>query len=78
MMCYRQKIEALVPNTTEAANEKHLPFVNVEDGSVYVRVGEITHQMTEEHYIQRVCVETENGDQRRTLSPVIHRKLPPA
>ena len=54
MMCCGQKMEALVPNTTEAAGEKHLPFVNLENGSVYVRIGEITHPMTEEHYIQWV------------------------
>lgn len=38
MMCCGQKMEALVPNTTEAAGEKHLPFVNLEDGSVYLRL----------------------------------------
>ena len=69
MMCCGQKMEALVPNTTEAAGEKHLPFVNLEDGSVYVRIGEITHPMTEEHYIQWVYVETENGGQRRAFKP---------
>ena len=51
MMCCGQKMEALVPNTTEAAGEKHLPFVNLEDGSVYIRIGETTHPMTEEHYM---------------------------
>lgn len=28
MMCCGSKTEALVPNTTEAAGEKHLPFVH--------------------------------------------------
>ena len=69
MMCCGQKMEALVPNTTEAAGEKHLPFVNFEDGSVYVRIGETTHPMTEEHYIQWIYLETENGGQRRAFKP---------
>ena len=30
MMCCGQKMEALVPNTTEAAREKHLPYVHKE------------------------------------------------
>lgn len=69
MMCCGQKMEALVPNTTEASVEKHLPFVQKEGGSVYVRVGETTHPMTEEHYIQWVYLETENGGQRRAFKP---------
>ncbi len=39
MMCCGEKMEALVPNTTEAAGEKHLPVVTVEDGAVHVNVG---------------------------------------
>ena len=69
MMCCGQKMEALVPNTTEAAGEKHLPFVNLEDGSVYVRVGETTHPMTEEHYIQWVELLTPFCVMRRELHP---------
>ena len=69
MMCCGQKMEALVPNTTEAAGEKHLPYVHQEDGSVYVRIGETTHPMTEEHYIQWIYLETENGGQRRAFKP---------
>ena len=69
MMCCGQKMEALVPNTTEAAGEKHLPFVNLEDGSIYVRVGETTHPMTEEHYIQWIYLETVNGGKRRAFKP---------
>lgn len=30
MMCCGQKMEALVPNTTEAAGEKHLPYVHAD------------------------------------------------
>ena len=65
IMCCGQNMEALVPNTTEAAGEKHLPLVNVENGVVHVDVGEVNHPMTDEHYIQWVYVETENGGQRR-------------
>ena len=67
MMCCGQKMEALVPNTTEAAGEKHLPFVNLENGSVYVRVGETTHPMTEEHSILWVYLQTDKGGQRKCL-----------
>lgn len=69
VMCCGQRMEALVPNTAEAAGEKHLPYVHTEDGAIYVNVGEITHPMTEEHYIQWIYAETENGGQQRVLKP---------
>ncbi len=69
MVCCGQKMEELVPNTSEGAGEKHLPVVTVEDGKVTVCVGEVTHPMVEEHYIQWVCLETENGCQKKWLQP---------
>ena len=69
VMCCGQKMEALVPNTTEAAGEKHLPVVTVDGATVTVKVGEVAHPMTDEHYIQWVYIETENGGQRRALKP---------
>ncbi len=69
MMCCGQKMEALVPNTTEAATEKHLPVVRIDDGAIYVNIGEVDHPMTEEHFIEWLYVETENGGQRRILHP---------
>ncbi len=69
MMCCGQKMEAIVPNTTEAATEKHLPVVHIEDGAIHVNVGEVNHPMAEEHFIEWLYVETENGGQRRILRP---------
>ena len=69
MMCCGQKMTKLEPGTVDASHEKHLPFVKVEDGSIHVNVGEVTHPMTEEHYIQWIYVETENGGQRRAFKP---------
>ncbi len=69
MMCCGQKMEALVPNTTDAAEEKHLPVVTIKDGAIFVNVGEVNHPMTKEHYIEWIYVETENGGQRRILKP---------
>ncbi len=67
MMCCGEKMEALVPNTAEAAGEKHLPVVTVEDGAIYVNVGAVNHPMAEEHHIEWIYVETENGGQRRAF-----------
>ncbi len=69
MMCCGQKMEALEPNTTDAAGEKHLPVVKADDKTVCVSVGEVNHPMSEEHSIQWVYVETKNGGQRRAFKP---------
>lgn len=67
MICCGEEMEALVPNTTEAAGEKHLPVVKVENGTVRVNVGEITHPMLEEHSIEWIYLKTENGGHRIIL-----------
>ena len=69
MICCGEKMEALVPNTTEAAGEKHLPVVSVEGDTVRVAVGSVAHPMTPEHSIQWIYLETEQGGQRKALQP---------
>ena len=59
VMCCGQKMQELVPGTTDAAQEKHVPAVTVEGSLVKVDVGSVTHPMTAEHFIQWVVVETE-------------------
>ena len=69
VMCCGKKMEALEPNTVEASGEKHLPVVTLEDGVVKVNVGAADHPMAEEHYIEWVYLQTENGGQRKDLKP---------
>ena len=69
VMCCGEKMTELVPNTTEAAGEKHIPVYTVKGHKVSVTVGEVEHPMTEEHYIQWISLETREGNQRKTLVP---------
>ena len=69
MACCGQKMEALVPNTVDASEEKHLPVVYVEDGAIHVNVGSVDHPMLPEHYIEWIYVQTENGGHRIGLKP---------
>ena len=69
MSCCGQEMETLVPNTTDAAGEKHVPAVTVADGKVTAKVGTVTHPMLPEHFIQWIALETENGVQRKILKP---------
>ncbi len=69
VVCCGEKMKELVPNTTEAAGEKHLPIVFAEEGAVHVNVGAVNHPMTEEHLIQWIYLETKNGGRRKILHP---------
>lgn len=69
VMCCGQKMKALVPNTVEASGEKHIPAVTVEGNVLKVNVGSVNHPMAEEHFIEWVYVETENGGMRKNLKP---------
>lgn len=68
MMCCGAKMEELKPNTTDAAQEKHVPVVSVSGNVVRVEVGSVAHPMTEEHLIEWICLETDRGAQRKSLA----------
>ena len=67
VVCCGEKMAELVPNTTDAATEKHVPVIKVDGTSVTVTIGPTLHPMTEEHLIQWVYLETEEGGQRKNL-----------
>jgi superoxide reductase len=69
LTCCGDLMEQVLPNTVDAATEKHVPVVETVDGQVVVTVGSVEHPMTPEHYIQWIYVETEKGFQIRYLSP---------
>ena len=69
VMCCGQKMTEIIPGTTEAAVEKHIPVYEVKDNKVYVTVGSVEHPMLPEHYIEWIAVETSNGNQRKPLKP---------
>ena len=68
MICCGELMKELVPNTVEAAGEKHKPVIAVEGSTVTVTVGSVAHPMTDAHLIQWVVLETEQGVQRKTLT----------
>jgi superoxide reductase len=58
--CCGQQMNYLEPNTTDAATEKHVPVIEREGTTVTVKVGEVAHPMTPDHYI--LFVEVLDGD----------------
>ncbi len=69
VVCCGEKMQELVPNTTDASKEKHVPVIIVEDGKVTVKIGSAPHPMTEQHYIEWVSLQTKEGNQRKALNP---------
>ena len=55
VMCCGQKMTEIVPGTTDAAVEKHVPVVKAEGSQVTVTVGAVEHPMLPEHYISFIA-----------------------
>ena len=69
VMCCGQKMTEMIPGTTDASQEKHVPVYEVKDNVVTVTVGSVEHPMLPEHYIQWVSLQTKQGNQRKLLQP---------
>lgn len=69
LYCCGQEMEVLNINTTDGAVEKHMPVVEVSGDKILVKVGEIAHPMTEEHYISHIILETDQGFSLKALMP---------
>lgn len=76
--CCGEKMDVLVPNSVDAAVEKHVPTYEVRDGKLFVTVN---HVMEEDHYIEWITVVM--GDKEVTTylnpgeEPVAHCKYVP-
>lgn len=69
LTCCGEQMKELDPNTEDGAREKHLPAVEVDGCLVIAKVGEVTHPMTEAHYIEWIYMQTTKGGQVKYLKP---------
>ena len=67
--CCGEEMKLLTANTEDAAVEKHVPVVNINDNLVTVTCGEVPHPMEEKHYIEFLIVETTKGYHIHYLKP---------
>ena len=68
LVCCGEKMPELIPGAVDAAQEKHLPVVQLQGDTLTVTVGSVDHPMTEEHLIEGVYVLTDKGGQRKVLA----------
>lgn len=69
VICCGEPMQKIVPNTTEAAFEKHIPTILHKNNEVEVIVSSVEHPMTKEHYIKWIVLETKKGFQTAFLKP---------
>ena len=69
IICCGEKMSEIIPGTTDASLEKHVPVYSVQGNIVNVKIGAVDHPMIPEHYIEWVSLQTKFGNQRKALSP---------
>jgi len=69
VVCCGEKMQELIPNTVDAAQEKHVPVLTKDGTELLVEIGAVAHPMTVEHHIAWIAVMQENKTVRVTLSP---------
>ena len=67
--CCGEDMEEIIPGTTDAAVEKHVPVLSVSDGKAVVTVGSVAHPMLPEHYIEWIILETTQMEYKKKLKP---------
>jgi len=68
IVCCGKKMVELIPGTTDASKEKHIPVWELSGDTVTVTVGEAVHPMEAAHYIEWVALSSDSGMQYRWLS----------
>ena len=69
VVCCGEPMAEVIPGTTDASLEKHVPVFTVEGNKVQVSIGSAAHPMLPVHYIEWVAIQTEFGNQRKQLCP---------
>ena len=69
LVCCGKPMILLQENTTDAAQEKHVPVVEKTADGYRVKVGSVEHPMLNEHFIQWIELLTPKSVLRRELKP---------
>lgn len=54
VVCCGKPMVELTANTTDGALEKHVPVLFIDGDKLHVKVGEVSHPMTDEHLITTI------------------------
>ena len=68
LVCCGEEMQEMIPNSSGASVEKHMPVFEVKDNLVTVTVGEAIHPMEAGHHIAWISLQTKQGNQRKKLA----------
>ncbi|MBT3261210.1 desulfoferrodoxin [bacterium] len=69
LVCCGQKMNLMQENTTDAAQEKHVPVIEKTAQGLKIKVGSTTHPMEEKHFIEWIELLANNQVYRKQLKP---------
>jgi len=69
LVCCGQPMKLMVANTSDGAQEKHVPVIEKTENGYKVRVGSISHPMEEKHYIEWIELVADGKSMRKFLKP---------
>ena len=69
LVCCGQPMKLMAENTVDAAKEKHVPVVEKISGGYRVKVGDVAHPMTDDHYIEWIELLAGETVYRQFLNP---------
>ncbi|MFO7638001.1 MAG: desulfoferrodoxin [bacterium] len=69
LVCCGKQMKLLVGNTTDAAQEKHVPVIEKTGDGFLVKVGSVAHPMLEEHFIEWIELVVDGRVCRAFLKP---------
>ena len=67
VVCCGEEMQEIIPSSTDAAQEKHVPVITISGNKVHIAVGSTAHPMTSEHNIAWIALQTKQGNQRKEL-----------
>lgn len=69
LVCCGKPMTLRKENTTDAAQEKHVPVIEKVQGGYKVAVGSVAHPMLDEHYIEWIELIVKDKVYRQHLNP---------
>lgn len=69
LSCCGQEMTKINANSTDAAQEKHVPEIVKENGKIKVTIGSVLHSSLPEHYIEWIALVTPGKIEQVYLEP---------
>lgn len=66
IICCNEQMRDIIPNSTEASMEKHLPTYEINDNKIKIMVN---HVMEDNHYIEWILYLTDNEEHIKYFKP---------